>query len=182
MSELINFMDFSTPKLSNSLKVLRAENDDANQFLKEHHYLHRARHSKKICYAVMISGVRLGYIEYSYPIWSRRKGMIPPLKNGEVIELSRVCLLDVAPKNSESCAISRSLKKLPKDWKAMTGIKPKLVVSYADKAEQGHTGTIYKATGFKVIGVSHRKCGRRSPHHPNPYSTHDGKLLFAISL
>lgn len=183
MSELVEFMDLSVPKLSRHLKASKAKNEEANRFFEKHHYLHRVRRSKKVCYSVSIKGVVVGFVEFSYPIWHRRKGIIPPFKQGEVVELSRVCLLDVAPKNSESCAIGKALKLLPNDWKLLTGIAPKLVVSYADLKGQGHSGGIYKAVGFEIIGVSHRKnqrCG--SSHHPNPYSTNSGKLLFGVKI
>lgn len=184
MSELVEFMDFSVQKIAKHLVVARAKNKQANEFFKEHHYLHRTRHSKKLCYSVSIKGVLVGFIEFSYPIWHRRKGVIPPFKQGEVVELSRLCLHDNAPKNSESCAISKALKLVAPDWKALTGIEPKLVVSYADLKGQGHSGGIYKAVGFDVIGVSHRfmRPRHRSPHHPKPYSTNGGKLLFGLRL
>ena len=62
-----------------------------------------------------------------------------------VIELRRLCCIDDTPRNSESYFIGRAIKLLKKDW--WKGI----IVSYADK-EYNHTGTIYKATNFKMIG------------------------------
>lgn len=63
----------------------------------------------------------------------------------EVIELRRLCCIDDTPKNAESFFIGRSLKLLKQDW------GKGVVVSYADK-EYGHTGVIYKASNFKMIG------------------------------
>jgi len=62
-----------------------------------------------------------------------------------VIELRRLCCIDDTPKNTESFFIGRALRLLKKDWG--NGI----VVSYADK-EYGHSGVIYKASNFKMIG------------------------------
>lgn len=62
-----------------------------------------------------------------------------------VIELRRLCCIDDTPKNTESYFIGNALKLLKKDW------GKGVVVSYADK-EFGHTGVIYKATNFKMIG------------------------------
>jgi len=62
-----------------------------------------------------------------------------------VIELRRLCCVDDTPKNTESFFIGKSLRMLKKEWG--TGV----VVSYADK-EYGHTGIIYKASNFKMIG------------------------------
>jgi hypothetical protein len=63
-----------------------------------------------------------------------------------VIELRRLCCIDDTPKNTESYFIGKSLRLLTKDWR-----KDGVVVSYADK-EYGHTGTIYKASNFEMIG------------------------------
>jgi hypothetical protein len=66
-------------------------------------------------------------------------------KEKEVLELHRLCLVDDAPKNSESYFISRCLRWL----KQNTDIKT--VVSYADE-NYGHIGTIYKAANFDYLG------------------------------
>jgi hypothetical protein len=63
----------------------------------------------------------------------------------DVIELRRLCCIDDTPKNTESYFIGRSLRWL----KQNTDIKT--VVSYADP-EYGHSGIIYKASNFKLIG------------------------------
>lgn len=63
----------------------------------------------------------------------------------EVIELRRLCCIDDTPKNTESYFIGRTLRWL----KQNTVIR--VVVSYADP-EYGHTGIIYKASNFKLIG------------------------------
>ena len=56
-------------------------------------------------------------------------------------------IIDDTPKNAESFFIGRALKWLRKnsEWK--------FIVSYADP-EQGHQGTIYKASNFKYEGVT----------------------------
>ena len=62
-----------------------------------------------------------------------------------VIELRRLCCIDDTPKNAESYFIGSALRQLKIDW------GKGIVVSYADK-EYGHSGTIYKASNFKMIG------------------------------
>lgn len=62
-----------------------------------------------------------------------------------VIELRRLCCIDDTPKNTESYFIGNALKQLRRDW------RKGVVVSYADK-EYGHSGVIYKASNFKMIG------------------------------
>jgi len=63
----------------------------------------------------------------------------------DVIELRRLCCIDDTPKNTESYFIGRTLRWL----KLNTDVKT--VVSYADP-EYGHSGIIYKASNFKLIG------------------------------
>lgn len=65
----------------------------------------------------------------------------------EVIELRRLVLVDDTKRNAESYFIGRTLRWL----KQHTNIK--IVVSYADP-EYGHSGVIYKASNFKLVGQS----------------------------
>lgn len=65
----------------------------------------------------------------------------------DVIELRRLCCIDETPKNTESRFIGLTLRWLKKN----TAIKT--VISYADP-NYGHSGIIYKASNFKMIGES----------------------------
>lgn len=62
-----------------------------------------------------------------------------------ILELRRFCVLNCAPKNTESFFLGRSLRILKKSKEISK------IVSYADP-EEGHIGTIYKATNFKYLG------------------------------
>ena len=66
-------------------------------------------------------------------------------REDNVIELRRLCCIDDTPKNTESYFIGASLRLLKSDW------GKGIVVSYADK-EYGHSGVIYKASNFKMVG------------------------------
>ena len=70
-------------------------------------------------------------------------------KQEDLIELRRLCCIDDTPKNTESYFIGRTLRWL----KQNTDIKK--VVSYADP-EYGHSGIIYKASNFDLIGRTHK--------------------------
>lgn len=65
----------------------------------------------------------------------------------KVLELRRFALIDEAPKNSESYFIAKCL------WWLKKHTVVERVISYADP-EQGHEGTIYRASGFKHIGMT----------------------------
>ena len=77
----------------------------------------------------------------------------------DVIELNRLVLVN-NEKNEASYLISNSLKLLP---------KPKIVVSYADTA-QNHCGVVYQATNFLFTGTTKGRTdqasanGRHSRH------------------
>lgn len=68
------------------------------------------------------------------------------LTNNNVLELTRLVLLDGYGKNIESYCIAESLRLLNKDYPQI-----KCILSYAD-SEAGHCGTIYQATGFLYQG------------------------------
>lgn len=69
-----------------------------------------------------------------------------------VIELNRLCVLDCAPRNTESWFLARCLKFLP----------PRIVVSYADTA-QGHFGYVYRAANFNYAGWTDME--RKTPRY-----------------
>ena len=88
------------------------------------------------------------------------KGICGEEHKHNVIELNRLVLKDNLP-NQASFLVSRSLKLLP---------KPKVVVSYADTA-QDHAGIIYQACNFLFTGTTKArtdiagKDGMHSRHH-----------------
>ena len=65
----------------------------------------------------------------------------------ELLELRRLCCIDKTPKNTESYFIGKTLRWLKKN----TGVKR--IVSYAEPFYE-HSGTIYKASNFKHVGMS----------------------------
>jgi hypothetical protein len=93
-------------------------------------------------------------------------GTFANLMQGQVCELVRVALN--GKQESTSKALSLSIKLMAKKNPLV-----KIIVSYAD-SEQGHVGTIYKATNWYFIGVSkhihhiHKLTGKRM--HNRVYS------------
>jgi hypothetical protein len=68
-------------------------------------------------------------------------------QESDVIELRRLCCIDDTPRNTESFFIGKALRWLQLN----TDIKT--VVSYADP-EYGHSGVVYKASNFKLVGTT----------------------------
>jgi len=80
-----------------------------------------------------------------------------------VIELHRLHILDVTPKNTETWFISRCLKLLKKSLPNIWA-----VISFSDLTE-GHSGVIYKASNAYRLGhtgkaVFYRDCSGRLRH------------------
>lgn len=65
----------------------------------------------------------------------------------EFLELNRMAFSNVLPKNSESRAISIALKMIKKAYPQI-----KWVISFADATQCGD-GTIYRASGFHLVGI-----------------------------
>ncbi len=65
----------------------------------------------------------------------------------DLIELRRLCCIDDTPKNTESYFIGFTLRWLQKNSQI------KKVISYADET-YNHSGTIYKASNFKNLGMT----------------------------
>ena len=71
-------------------------------------------------------------------------------KKDDLLELRRLCCIDATPKNTESRFIGLTLKWIKKN----TTVKK--IISYADP-EQGHKGTIYKASNFVLKGTTNKE-------------------------
>lgn len=120
-------------------------------FLEKWHYADYQNVQAKHTFGLFREGVFLpelvGVCIYTRPAGPAAAQKYYPTDPDKCLELRRLCLIDDTPKNAESFFLSRTLKWLRKntEWK--------FVVSYADP-EQGHEGTIYKASNFKYEGVT----------------------------
>lgn len=86
---------------------------------------------------------------------SMDKSKIQPLVKGtkwnEFIELNRMAFDDELPKNAESRCIAQAMRMLRKNAPHI-----KWVISFADGTQCGD-GTIYRASGFYLVGISRNK-------------------------
>ena len=126
--------------------VKRVDRSEIRDFIEQWHY------SKSIngciadyCYALFdVNDIIKGAMFYGRLAMANQWKRFSDCAD-DVIELRRLCCVDDTPKNAESFLIGRSLQQLRKDWR-----KGK-VISYADK-EHGHTGVIYRASNFDMVG------------------------------
>jgi hypothetical protein len=128
-----------------NFKVIKVNRKDISLFIEENHYSGSINGCiSDYCFALYRDNEMIGAMFYGRMAMA---GQWKRFSNDEslVIELRRLCCIDDTPKNTESYFIGATLRWL----KNNTLIKK--VVSYAD-IEHGHSGTIYKASNFRLEG------------------------------
>jgi hypothetical protein len=120
--------------------VRTAERGTFEWLLLEHHYAKRVP-SISHAFTLHDGADVIGVITFGTPASRHIQLGACPSNPACVIELNRLCVLDRAPRNTETWFISRALQLLP----------PFIVVSYADTV-QGHMGIVYRAANFTYAG------------------------------
>ena len=121
---------------------------DATEMMVKFHYLHRRGPASESFGLFNEMGALVGAITYGVPASpSLCRGLAGPEEVQHVIELTRLWIADVTPKNAESFLIGRSLKMLSPE--------KHIVVSFAEIGA-GHVGTVYQATNWLYTGLSDR--------------------------
>lgn len=116
---------------------------DYVRFTKKNHYSGKIARYTRIWAGLYHKGTLIGVMQLGTPCSKNAEQCYAP--KGKLIELKRLCLVDEAPKNSESWFIGAVLRHMKK----YTGYTH--VLSYAD-LEEKHEGTIYKASNFDYLG------------------------------
>ena len=130
----------------------------ANEFVKKYHYSGKVVPNSKLHFGAFYNNVLHGVMSYGTSI--NKKGTINLVKNtrwNNFIELNRMAFDDVLPKNAESRCIAISIKLIKKhaphiDW----------IISFADCTQCGD-GTIYRASGFNLVGIAKNTALRINP-------------------
>ena len=133
----------------------------ANVFYRRWHYLGDTPFIAAIHYGAYYNGLCQGVISFGSPNAKKLKGYYDEYTQGGWWEIKRLAMRDACPKNSESRFIAVSLRLLRKTFTV------KGIVTLADSAQK-HTGVIYKASGFKYLGLTAYK---------TDYQLENGKLL-----
>ena len=130
-------------------EVKRIHMSIAKDYIRKNHYTHGSHNAPTLCYGLFDDSELIGVLMFAQPcsenVRSSIWGSSVEDKN-KVIELHRLHIQDVTPKNTESWFISKCMKLLSEDKPEVKG-----VISFADSTE-GHEGVIYKATNFYYIG------------------------------
>jgi hypothetical protein len=136
--------DFSQRSLK-EFQFSLCERKHIESFIEEWHYSHNVNGlMHDYCFKVDIDDVLVGAMIYGSiamaGVWEKYAE-----QPQDLIELRRLCCVDLTPKNLESRFIAYTLRWLRKHTQIKT------VISYSD-LEYGHEGTIYKASNFKYGG------------------------------
>jgi len=120
----------------------------ANNFVKLFHYSNTYVNNSVIHFGVFLNKKLEGVLSYGNPIDKRKVlVLVKDTKWQSMLELNRMAFSDNLPKNSESRAISITIKLIKKNYSHINWI-----LSFADGTQCGD-GTIYRASGFSLIGI-----------------------------
>lgn len=130
----------------------------ANEFVKKNHYSGKVVPNSNLHFGCFLDNKLGGVMSFGPSI--NKKGTINLVENtgwNEFIELNRMAFSDMLPKNSESRCISIAIKLIKKNAPHI-----KWVISFADGTQCGD-GTIYRASGFKLVGIAENTALRVNP-------------------
>lgn len=130
----------------------------ANEFIKRHHYSGKVVQNSKLHFGVFFENKLHGVMSYGSSINKRGTiNLVKGTKWNEFIELNRMAFDDVLPRNSESRAISLSIKLIKKYAPHI-----KWIISFADGTQCGD-GTIYRASNFILTDIRVNEALRINP-------------------
>lgn len=130
----------------------------ANEFVKKHHYSGKVVPNSTLHFGAFLDNKLHGVLSYGPSI--NKNGTINLVKNtgwNEFIELNRMAFDDYLPKYSESRCIAISIRLIKKNAPQI-----KWVISFSDGTQCGD-GTIYRASGFKLVGIAENTALRINP-------------------
>ncbi len=130
----------------------------ANEFVKKHHYSGKVVPNSTLHFGCFLDDKLHGVMSYGPSI--NKKGTINIVENtgwNEFLELNRMAFDNYLPKNSESRCIAISIKLIKKNAPHI-----KWIISFADGTQCGD-GTIYRASGFNLVGIADNTALRINP-------------------
>ena len=132
------------------IRVIKAS--AANSLIKKVHYSGKVVQNSQIHFGVFLGGKLEGALQFGHSL--DKKKMLNTVEGtgwNDFIELNRMAFTDNLPKFSESRAIGVTLRLIKKTYPQI-----RWVVSFSDGAQCGD-GTIYRASGFDLIGIKENK-------------------------
>jgi hypothetical protein len=125
---------------------------DANAFVRHHHYSGKVVRNSQLHLGVFLGDRLEGAMQFGPPL-DRRKllGLVAGTRWNDCIELSRLVFSERLPRNSESRALAVAFRLMRREYPHL-----QWVVSFADGTQCGD-GTIYRAAGFVLTGITANK-------------------------
>ena len=140
------------------IQVRPISSQDAARIIKSLHYSGRVSPLAVLHFGVFLNGRCGGALQYGH---SMKKREMMPLVSGTqwngFLELNRAALAEWLPRNSESRALSVTLRMIKKHYPHIEWI-----VSFADATQCGD-GTIYRASGFELVQIAKNRSLYRLP-------------------
>lgn len=120
----------------------------ANDFVKNNHYSKKVVPNSQLHFGCFLDGKLHGVMSFG-PCMAKNKMMplVTGTKFNEFIELNRMVFDAFLPRNSESRCISIAIRMIRKKCPHI-----RWIITFADATQCGD-GTIYRATGFHLIGI-----------------------------
>lgn len=135
----------------------------ANDFVRKYHYSGKVVPNSQLHFGCFLNGVMGGVMQFGPSI--NKLGNINLVANtgwNDFIELNRMAFSDLLPRNSESRCISIAIRLIKKHYPNI-----KWIISFADGCQCGD-GTIYRASGFKLVGITQNTALRIDPKTNEP--------------
>ena len=141
----------STPTSPLQLFVRPISKATAAWCYRQWHYLKDTGFLHQYSFGAYYDGVIWGAITFHPPSAPETvMGLFNSTSQSSIYEIGRLAMDDRCPRNSESRFIAVAMRLLRK------AVPVKAIITYADSAV-GHTGTIYRASGFTYLGLTDPK-------------------------
>jgi hypothetical protein len=132
------------------LQVYECVLQDIKEFMECQHYSHSVFGvTPEFCFKVLDGASLVGGAIFGKPAGMGVLKKYSESGKFRTTELRRFALADECPRNSESKTLAVMLRMLKKK-----GLQR--ILSYADP-NAGHTGVIYKASGFRLLGLTAKR-------------------------
>jgi hypothetical protein len=140
------------------LVVKPINSQDASRIVKACHYSGKVVQNSQLHFGVFLDGKCGGAMQFG-PSLDKRKmlGLVNGTEWNGFIELNRMAFADWLPRNSESRAIAVAMRLIRKSYPHI-----EWVVSFADGTQCGD-GTIYRASGFALTGITKNMAMWKTP-------------------
>lgn len=131
----------------------------ANEFIRKNHYSGKVVNNSVLHFGAFLDNTLHGVMSFGNPLDKRKVlPLVQPCKWNEMLELNRMAFNDYLPRNSESRCISIAIRLLKKNAPHI-----KWILSFSDGTQCGD-GTIYRASGFVLTGITKNSNTCRMPN------------------